>query len=111
ILCQSSWEAKAVYLLRIGDGLFLVLACCNQIHLVQAFISCLVLFLLICCHLQKLWSRSLLHMMWKCKDNATENKSFAATHYSLRKELSAAQQELRRLQTDMGAIRVIKSNN
>ncbi|CAL9072449.1 unnamed protein product [Musa textilis] len=36
---------------------------------------------------------------------AIENKSFAATHYSLGKELSAAQQELQRLQTDMGAIR------
>lgn len=42
---------------------------------------------------------------------ALENESFAATHYSLRKELSAAQQELQRLQTDMGAIRVIKSNS
>ncbi|XP_018681764.2 protein FLX-like 2 isoform X2 [Musa acuminata AAA Group] len=36
---------------------------------------------------------------------ALENESFAATHYSSRKELSAAQQELQRLQTDMGAIR------
>nr|XP_018681745.1 PREDICTED: protein FLX-like 2 isoform X1 [Musa acuminata subsp. malaccensis] len=36
---------------------------------------------------------------------AIENKRCAATHYSLRKELSAAQQELQRLQTDMSAIR------
>ncbi|KAJ8498082.1 hypothetical protein OPV22_008634 [Ensete ventricosum] len=35
---------------------------------------------------------------------ATKNESFAATYYSLRKELSVAQQELQRLQTDMGAI-------
>ncbi|CAL9190610.1 unnamed protein product, partial [Musa hybrid cultivar] len=106
ILCQSSWEAKAVYL-RFSDGLFLVLACCNQVHLVQAFIPCLVLFLSICCHLRKLWSRSLLHMMWKCKDLHQRTKVLL----HMRMELSAAQQELQRLQTDMGTIRVIKSIN